>query len=397
MRVQHSLILFLTVTFLILLYNPNYIIANSSKTISNMEHKQLIVLSKGTGGDMKAATIFTSKINNHLKDYAIKYNIDDFNPARLNKNLDGYTEIVLIGNPTVNKVVGNKELYHLANKNLFIYSHLYNPQIITNIKDIINNKAKMIYAFVAEFQKKSFQDDPEIKQLIAADKLKIYYSPLIASSYLPSKNYESKVTSELIKVKELIENRAVIHLGGSYYNSHGDFIKITNQEFKNALEKLALSTKSVTILFHPRVFLDLKNNNKYDIGKIGQRLDFIADIIKNNNNITDIKFSIPKFILQKLPDNHKHDSYMIITAPPYDAILNYINQNETINSRQYVSVDQYNAFANINKSVIPFLLNENDQEQLLYMKSYQNIIKNDKTLSHNFIIDDILSVILQQI
>jgi hypothetical protein len=76
--------------------------------------------------------------------------------------------------------------------------------------------------------------------------------------------------------------------------------------------------------------------------------------------------------------------------PNYDAILFVLNNPNLVRyklKKQFISIDQYNAFASIKIPVYPFTINNNDKEQADYLNYYkQVVIDNPSSLGSRFII-----------
>ena len=85
------------------------------------------------------------------------------------------------------------------------------------------------------------------------------------------------------------------------------------------------------------------------------RLSFIKTTIAARTK-DKVRIFLPQFIKQKIDKTTSKEE--IFATPNYDSIIFAINnmQNEIKIGTQFISADQYNAFANINIPVYPFLL-----------------------------------------
>lgn len=103
---------------------------------------------------------------------------------------------------------------------------------------------------------------------------------------------------------------------------------------------------------------------------------------------------VPKFIWEKLLLINKVDANLnIFPIPNYNEILFVLNNQNLVKyelKKQFISIDQYNAFASIKTPIYPFIINNKDREQVDYLNHYkQLIINNPSSLGSRFIIDNI--------
>lgn len=149
-------------------------------------------------------------------------------------------------------------------------------------------------------------------------------------------------------------------------------------------------------MLHPRTFIDCKQDNgKFNLKKLQERIIFIDDITRlYHKKITEVYLYVQKFIWEKLLLINKVDANLnIFPIPNYNEILFVLNNQNLVKyelKKQFISIDQYNAFASIKTPVYPFIINNKDRGQVDYLNHYkQLIINNPSSLGSRFIIDNI--------
>lgn len=344
----------------------------------------VIIFTKGKGGDYNSERILSHRVKQANINIE-SYNLSDKSLSEV--SLDSIQKVILLGHGAVNEFLQKFDVNNFTNKDVIIYSHLYNKELINFIKNIASVSSKKVVVYVLESQQRNF----EIK---LPSNIQIISSPLVINSYYPETGKEI-FQQNSTQIKQIISSQT-IHLGGSYYNSENNLVKITDDEIKSALEKLPLIKNQITsVILHPRIFMDCKTlNDNFIDDKILNRIFSIRKIISLKTN-AEVKVFLPQFIKQKI-DKISGVKETFIT-PNYDSIIYAINNlKEAINiGTQYVSADQYNAFANINIAVHPFLLKPNDQEQIDYVLSYKRLLNSkNKKLGNTYILDSIVEQIL---
>lgn len=345
---------------------------------------RVAIFTKGKGGDYNSGQILT----NRIKQANIKiepYNLSDKLLSEI--SLKDTTKVILLGHGTVNEFLQKFDANNFTNKDVFVYSHLYSKELINFIKNIATTTQKQVVVYVTESQLYNF----EVK---LPSNIQIVSSPLVINSYYPdaAKNLFKQNSSQ---IKQIIANQT-IHLGGSYYNSENNLVQINDNDIKNALKKLPLGKKQVTsVILHPRIFMDFKTaDGNFILDKVLSRINFIRKVVALRTN-DKVRIFLPQFIKQKI--DKVAGTEEIFATPNYDSIIFAINnlQKEINIGTQFISADQYNAFANIKIPVYPFLLKPDDKEQGDYILSYRNLLNSkDKKLGDTYILDSIAANIL---
>jgi hypothetical protein len=314
----------------------------------------VVIFVKGSGGDKNGSLL--------LEQYLIKKNIktqivDNINYKETDNNITHY---LIVGQGAVLDFMQNYSKESFKSK-IFLYSHIISPDILSFIqkhKDIILITTKS-----------------EINLSKNIKNLNIIDLPLAIPTYLKS---ESQISYHKNKEKiDKILQYPTIHLGGSYKDPSGNNVLIADSQFENIKKELKIKNSvKVSIIVHPRTFADIIEDNN----AIKNRLIAIA----NKNGIQNTYF----FVNTKLYDIISKNiiffkDFNISESPEYSGVLYALNELKN-NKKQYVSVDQYNAFSDIKNHVIGFLLNKNDINQLAYLENY-NKLKLDNNILQNFL------------
>ena len=131
-------------------------------------------------------------------------------------------------------------------------------------------------------------------------------------------------------------------------------------------------------MLHPRTFIDCKQDNgKFNLKKLQERIIFIDDITRlYHKKITEVYLYVQKFIWEKLLLINKVDANLnIFPIPNYNEILFVLNNQNLVKyelKKQFISIDQYNAFASIKTPVYPFIINNKDETKLVIIHIHRN-------------------------
>ncbi|QED23220.1 hypothetical protein [Candidatus Deianiraea vastatrix] len=245
--------------------------------------------------------------------------------------------------------------------NISFYLHIISPEIIDFAK---NNQNITIITTESE---KNLN-----KKTISSNVISI---PLAIPTYLKSESVQAYEDNKKV-IHELL-SRATIHLGGLYKNAQNQDVIITDSQFQSIPKDLNLTSKNhVSVIVHPRTFKDVIDKPM----QIKKRLLLLTKDGKLNKNM---HFFVPKNLYDIL--NAKENSglfsgFNIQLSPPYNGVLYAINELQMCEQKQFVSVDQYNAFADIKCKVHGFLLNKSDVNQKKYLNKYNSINLNQDVL-----------------
>jgi len=345
---------------------------------------RVAIFTKGKGGDYNSERILTKRIKQ--ANIAIEsYNLPDKSLSEV--SLEDVTKVILLGPGAANEFLQKFDISNFAGKDVLIYSHLYSKELINFIKNIATSTQKQVVVYTTESQLYNFK-------VRLPPNIQIVSSPLVINSYYPDAA-KSLYQQDSTLIKQIITNQT-IHLGGSYLNSKNRLIQISDSNIKKAIKKLPLKQKQVTsVILHPRVFMDFKaEDGNFILDKVINRISFIKTTIAARTK-DKVRIFLPQFIKQKIDKTTSKEE--IFATPNYDSIIFAINnmQNEIKIGTQFISADQYNAFANINIPVYPFLLKSNDKEQNAYVLSYRRLLNSkDKKLGDTYILDSIAANIL---
>jgi hypothetical protein len=326
-----KIIIFSIITFVIMFVVASYL--NNDKR----KDEKIIIVSSGSGGDKNASIIIDEYLNNKGVDSVIC----DLSEI---KNYKKYKTYLVIGQASVADFINNRDFF---GKNVFLYSHILSNKMIDFVK---NNKVKML---VTEAEYNLHKNE--------LDKSKILTIPLALPTYLPSKS--KIIYDENKQIIEIIFENPIIHLGGSYKDANGNDVAIKDDNFAKVKDRLNIkNTDKVSIITHPRTFMDIKNNPEL----IKDR--FIA--IATKDGLSNSKFFVSKDIYDLVQNNKDiFTGINVFQSPPYNGILYAINEI-SMKQQHFISVDQYNAFADIRVRVDGFLLNEDDESQSNYLYQY---------------------------
>lgn len=356
---------------------------------ANAESK-IMIITKGSGGDYFGALILSDRLKTRNVETVI-YNLSNDSLSEINTS--NIAKIILLGQGAINDLVTNCKASDFYNKEVFVYSHLYNQRIVDFIQKIANKNKNKVTIYVTKSQLHNFE-------INLSDNIQIVSSFLVMNSYQSTDLLKTEAINNLDLIKQIL-TKQTIHLGGSYYNSGNVFVPVNSNNITEALKKLPLDKKQASsVLLHPRTFMDCKaQDGSLDLQKAFQRINSIYPAITNDATTGQmVNFFLPKFIWQQLGKFVQQEKlYNIFPAPNYNAILYTINEAKSLHikiGKQFISADQYNAFANIKVPVYPFLLQTNDQEQKDYISSYRKLLKNnEQKLGSTYILDHIVDAL----
>lgn len=349
----------------------------------------ILVITYGSGGDFSGANVLYKKLK--LAGEKVKlHNLEEVNIG--STDFIKAKTLVIIGLDAINLLM-NREII-LSNDKIIFYAHLYNSRMV----DYINNIAKLklhkktkVTVCITSSQLNSLRN---FKNFFA-NSIDILSSKLVINPYSESKTLKKTTHANMDKISQILVNQTM-HLGGSYKNLQNEWVYINNDSIAYAIKNLPIEEGKISILLHPRTFIDCKQNNgKFNLKKLQERIIFIDDITRlYHKKITEVYLYVPKFIWEKLLLINKVDANLnIFPIPNYNEILFVLNNQNLVKyelKKQFISIDQYNAFASIKTPIYPFIINNKDREQVDYLNHYkQLIINNPSSLGSRFIIDNI--------
>lgn len=350
------------------------------------------IVTHGNGGDYEASRSLHKRLNLQ------KNNIDLFNLS----TEEGFKNFIsMSGEAEIMIMIGQNAINMLADKNpgikckkILFYSHLYSPDMINFINNSLFCKDAEITVYITESQLETLRT----ASFFFRKDIDVIPFPLVINSYFETEELKNLALTNSDVISNILTGNT-IHLGGSYKNSLDQWVYVDDNDIEKSIKKLPLGDKKLSVLIHPRTFFDCKIDGKlFDFDKVRKRLlSLDKSIKKHHSNVTDLFLYLPSFIIDQLDSSGKFPSELnIFASPDYNAILFMINNPDLIKKgnlhTQFISVDQYNAFANIKFPVYPFLLKDNDLEQQNYLKSYKNLIENSSSSGfNNHIIDHIIN------
>lgn len=297
---------------------------------------------KSEGGDKKASIL--------LQEYFTKNKIQSTLTQEEEPDIEKFSKKIIFMGQTasLNFIKYYKDEPIPKEKSIFLYSHIINQELLDFV--VSNDNVKLI---TTESEKQIYQDVPEGK---------IISIPLAVPTYLKSEGKKAYIDHK-DAIDEVIKYPA-IHLGGSYKNPKNQDVVIDTEVYSNLKNNLQIEeTANISVILHPRTFNDILN----DENKIHDRLLAIS----GKNGTKNTHFFAPANLYNKVKDNIKFSEFKIYPSPNYTGILYAVN---TFNVKeQFVSVDQYNAFADIKIKVHGFLLNQDDVNQSKYLEVYSNL------------------------
>lgn len=305
-------------------------------TLANAS-SEVLIIANGSGGDKNAAVL----IQGYLNKKKVKTKL--FDTEAFKNDVDEVKNVLIIGQDATLLILSDDILKRkIKDKKVIFYSHIINDKTLSIIK---NNQNIRLITTKSELN------------LLKHRSKNITALPLALPTYTKvdaRKNYEKdkKNTDTVLK-------NPTLHLGGAYKNSQNEVVEISNDRYSKVIKEIIKqnNVKKLSILTHPRTFFGLKEN---------------CDIIKRLKAIfinKNIYVYVPLSLFDKLKNEPEIKNLNLGCYENYNAILYKINEAREI-EKQFVTIDQYNAFADINKKVTPIFLNENDKNQKEYAKIY---------------------------
>jgi hypothetical protein len=349
----------------------------------------ILVITHGSGGDFSGANVLYEKLSlagEKVKLHNLeKISIDsiDFIKAKT---------LVVIGLDAINLLMNHGII--LSNDSTIFYAHLYNYRMVDYINNIAKPKLHKKTKVTVCITSSQLNNLRNFKKFFAKS-IDILSSKLVLNPYSESETLKETTHANIDKISQILVNQT-IHLGGSYKNSQNEWVYINNDAIAYAIKNLPLEEGKISILLHPRTFVDCKDDNgKFNLKKLQKRIVFINNIIRvYHREIIEVYLYVPRFIWEKLPELNKVGSNLNISPTPnYDEILFVLNNPNLVKyelKKQFISIDQYNAFASIRTPVYPFIINNKDREQVDYLNHYKQLVTdNPSSLGSRFIIDNI--------
>ncbi|NOH70859.1 hypothetical protein F0225_05820 [Vibrio pectenicida] len=305
-----------------------------------------VIVTSGQGGDYHAGLVLKDLIPNSKQ-----VDVDAFGELNPGKRKCQ----IIFGQGAADKLLTNKEFIKSFSKEpLAIYSHLLDPSILDFVKHHVDNGGR-INLFVTDSQLNKLKLSSPLlykKTQSKESNIKVYSAPLAASSIVPDDNVHISAPK--------LDN--VIWFGGNYTNSKGRRETFTTKQFADSLNQIkgSIATgSSIGLFLMPRLFTnDMTRNEK------SARVQALVNRFPNNKVII--------FASQDLLSQFSVTSETSVPSSYTRLML-----SDWGNTRQFASVDQYNIFSDLSKyTVTPFLINDEDQDQVLYAKTYLAAKKN---------------------
>jgi hypothetical protein len=112
-----------------------------------------------------------------------------------------------------------------------------------------------------------------LRKFFAKD-VDVFSSKLAINSYSESEMLKNLAHENLDRISQILVNQT-IHLGGSYKNLQNNWVHTNDDAIASALKNLPLEEGKISILFHPRTFIDCRDSTgKFNLQKL-----------QKNNNI----------------------------------------------------------------------------------------------------------------
>ena len=310
--------------------------------ISLSSPAQTLLISKGSGGDGQAAT----QLHKQLAPAATLSNLALPGPSR--QDLEGADCTILLGQGAADALLqpGQVPAAWLSQP-IAIYTHLLDRTVKGFLKRNVHRLPRLnLYITDAQYALLK-ENDAELFQLLqdAHARVSVFRAPLALNTI--------ERTSTVPLPAPVIDY--AIWLGGNYMTSDDRLRQFSTEELLSSLSKLRPAIRlrqSIGIFVMPRVFADTMTSEE----KLA-RLNAIRQVFPDN----------PVTLYASLAMQQQLPAARMVEAPPYAALM----QANWGSTQHFASVDQYNLFSDLaGQNITPFLLDEQDQDQLTYAASY---------------------------
>lgn len=303
----------------------------------------IFILTAGSGGDYAGAQLIQERLleQGHSVTLQTTKEVEEKDPEQLEK----YNRILVIGQLAAIHASKNPKSLPQWDK-ICVYAHLLNKNLVDSIAYNLGDKAKDTRFMTTS----ASYIDHRLKYGLA----------------IRTVNLNGELSQEALSVALLALSLPTIHLGGSYKSSENFDIQVDNEDYITTLANLPIHGTSVSVILHPRVFSECTTEEEKQ-----QRLLAINEALLKKG-IKEVYFYAGKFTINnKLPKEMPSEIQVI--ALEYNDIIKFANKNPDSLAKQFISADQYNAFADFGMhnggNLVAFYLKQSDKEQSEYVDS----------------------------